>query len=142
MILGIDPASTSGWSLPDQAGQWTTKGNRLEKFVQFEKHLALMLDGNSGVDLIVYETPFCRGPAATRVLWGLAAIIEKCAAERGIQCADYPPKTFKAWFCGHGNASKEDVIEMAQMMGYKIPKSNDHMADAVAIRLYGEAHLA
>jgi Holliday junction resolvasome RuvABC endonuclease subunit len=88
------------------------------------------------LDVIIYERPFARGQAATRTLWGYAAIVEEVAAVKQTAVLDITPSEIKVWATGHGKATKTDMQAAALGLGYD--GLNEHEADAYC--LYQMAH--
>lgn len=80
-------------------------------------------------ELISFERPFVRGQAATRMLWGIAGVIEALAYKHGCKVYDATPAEIKYASTGNGHASKEQMIEAAVKYGYGA--LNDHEADAL-----------
>ncbi len=134
MILGLDIASTTGGSLPDKHGEWKFRGTRREKLLSLHDRLGVILLQHPQVSLCAFERPFCRGPHATLMLWGMAAIVEMTCQVYGVPTLDATPKTLKLYFTGKGNASKTDMIGMAEI--YLGERVSDHTADAMAARLW------
>lgn len=91
------------------------------------------------LDVVVYERPFARGQAATRLLWGMAGILEAAAHNAGVAVLDMTPGEIKLWAAGKGNADKEAMIEAAQLMGYG--GNNEHEADAWCLLKFAQATL-
>lgn len=91
------------------------------------------------LDAAVYETPFNRGPHATRSGWGIAGVIEACATKAGLPVVDVAVPTIKKFATGHGRAPKEDMIAAANNWGYL--GNNEHEADAVCLLKYAEKYL-
>jgi Holliday junction resolvasome RuvABC endonuclease subunit len=90
-------------------------------------------------DVIVYERPFARGQAATRLLWGMAGILEMLAAREGTAVLDITPSEIKKWAAGVGGAGKGDMIAAAHCLGYG--GDNEHEADAYCLLKMAEATL-
>lgn len=91
---------------------------------------------DNGVDAVIFERPFCRGLAATRLLWGIAALIEELSEQFGIACVDIGPSAIKKWATGNGKATKEDMItEAIRRSGSG--SFNEHEADAYLLCHYG-----
>jgi Holliday junction resolvasome RuvABC endonuclease subunit len=88
---------------------------------------------------VVYETPFARGRDATRVLWGIAGIIEACATKAGLPVVDVAVPTIKKFATGSGKGSKEEMLAAARKFGYR--GANEHEADAVCLLCYAEANI-
>lgn len=90
-------------------------------------------------DVVVYETPLARGQAATRILWGIAAILERTAFENRLPIIDVSVPTIKKFATGYGMSGKLDMIAAARKYGYT--PLNEHEADAVCLLKYAEANL-
>lgn len=138
-ILALDLGSTMG-AATYNGERWVTKsftftGKRPEKLSK----LLLWLVHLQRRDLIVYERPFCRGLHATRMLWGMAGIIEAWAEDNEIPVVDQVPSAIKKWATGNGRASKQDMIDVAAIWGH--PDLNDHEADALLLGLYTLKHM-
>lgn len=110
------------------------KAKRPEKLANIHKWLVSFLISPGSVDAVVFERPFARGQGATRMLWGIAGIIEAVAHESGVAVIDLPPASIKKWATGSGKASKEDMLDAARGMGYI--GSNEHEADAYCLLQY------
>lgn len=140
-VLTFDLSSSIGWATNISQrhgwqhnlvafGTFVVDGIRPEKFAAFEIWCEQMVD-NLRPDLVVYERPFVRGQAATRMGWGFAGICEAVAVNSRANVEDAEVKTVKRFWTGDGNAKKEDMIAAAWAFG--IDPQNDHEADAVAI---------
>ena len=79
-------------------------------------------------DVVVHSRPFARGAAATRLLWGMAGILEAAAHNAGCAVLDFTDGEIKKWATGSGKATKDDMIAAAQWLGYS--GDNEHEADA------------
>ena len=115
-------------------------GNREQKLYGLLCSLHGLFDGSKECpwDMVIYERPFTRGLAATRMLWGMAGVLEAVATHHGLPTLDVLPSTIKLWAAGKGTAGKEDMIAAAFMLGYAAP--NDHEADAYCLLKYAEAN--
>ena len=90
-------------------------------------------------DVAVYELPFARGRDATRCLWGIAGIIEAVCTSWGMAVLDVTPGEIKKFAAGKGGASKEEMGDAAEAMGY--PGGNEHGADAFLLLKYAERYI-
>lgn len=113
------------------------KAKRPEKLSEFAEHISRGLLRN--VDVVVFERPFARGQAATRLLWGMAGVLEAAAHTDRAAVLDMAPTEIKKWAAGGGKASKEEMIAAAQRMGYD--GEDEHEADAWCLLKYAEATL-
>ncbi len=127
-----------------EVASWTLQGyNRPEKLAYLGTHVLVLMKnmwvGGWRPDVVFYERPFARGFHATRMLWGIAGILEAWAAREELPVVDMPPGTIKAWATGKGGAKKEAMIEAAASMGY--PGADEHEADAWCARAYAAANV-
>lgn len=141
-IAAFDLGST--WAITRNQGPngpWTQhaglEGKRPEKLAGFI--VALSRIPLREVDVVVYERPFARGQAATRMLWGMAGILEAAAHNAGVAVLDITPAEIKKWATGKGTASKGEMIAAAQRLGYA--GENEHEADAFCLLCMAEATL-
>lgn len=155
IILAIDTGSTSGaaWDGADgiprfstwHGNRWSAPGEFGPRLVKFEEWL-LDLIAVVSPDRIVLEAPLvARGSNivtnadTVRLLYSLAGLVEKCAAQRGIECFEVNVMTVKKQFTGNGRAQKADVMFRARQLGWGLP--NEHEADACAVWFYAKAAL-
>ena len=111
------------------------RAHRLGEFMRFLMTQAWL----KKMDAVVFETPFARGRAATRSLWGQAGVLEACVSELNLPVVDVAVPTIKKYACGYGKAAKNDMIAAAQRMGYT--GTNDNEADAFCLMKYAELNL-
>lgn len=102
-------------------------------------HLRSAKGGGMPFDTIIYERPFARGQAATRMLWGMAGVVEALAHANGAAVLDATPGEIKKWSTGQGSAEKTTMIDAAGFMGYR--GDNEHEADAWCLLRFAEATL-
>ena len=135
-VLAFDLGST--WACYDGADAWhhTATGARPEKLANFAAN-ALGCGALALYDLVIYERPFARGQAATRLLWGMAGILEAAAYNAGAAVLCTTPAEIKKWSTGSGRASKEEMLVAARAMGYK--GDNEHEADAFCLWNFAQA---
>lgn len=144
-IVAIDIGRCMGWAASGDGESPTRWGRVLfsEDRAERLRDLSRWLRGNEsplhGADVVVYETPFCRGRAATRSMWGAAGVIEACATEAGCAVLDVAVPTIKKFATGSGTAPKNAMIEAAGKLGYK--GRDDNEADAFCLLRYAEEHL-
>ncbi len=119
-------------------GHFELDGIRSHRLGQFAKLLPPIF-GPHHFKVAVYETPFARGRDATRVLWGMAGIIEACATNANVAVLDVATPTIKKFTAGHGRAPKAWMINAAYKYGYR--GKNEHEADAVCLLAYAEANV-
>lgn len=81
-------------------------------------------------NLIVYESPFHRGPG-TRLLWSLCGLVETLAAQRSITVAELHASRIRQLLTGSGKSKKSDVQAWLDARG--VHYESDDEADALAI---------
>lgn len=88
------------------------KNSRGRKYAQLLAKLRLL-----NPDEILYEAPaYAPGPAK-KILAGMETIIELYAASMEIEAVSIHNMTLKKAFAGHGNASKEQMLDRANYIG-------------------------
>jgi Holliday junction resolvasome RuvABC endonuclease subunit len=139
-IIAFDLGSTIGWATNYahlNTGHKTFIGSRVERLAAIQGWLH---DFNwHMVEIAVYETPLVRGQAATRILWGIAALIEAAVTRANLPVIDVAVPTIKKFAAGKGFASKLEMQAAARKFGYT--GSDEHEADAVCLLKYAVANL-
>jgi len=139
-IVAFDLGSTMGWASNFKAipiGHRTFVGTRVQKLADIEAWLRLLQW--QGADAVVYETPLGRGQAATRILWGIAGLLEATATQAGLGLVDVAVPTIKKFATGNGMASKVEMLAAAKKFGYT--GADEHEADAVCLLHYAIANV-
>lgn len=118
---------------------------RHEKLCAFYWQFPKFLKEHS-FDSIMYERPFSRGLAATRMGWGFGGLIDAIGTAHGCAVGDIGPKVIKKWATGNGNASKEDMIVAAnEFLGFadaaEYVITNEHLADAMCLYQYSKENI-
>lgn len=148
MILGLDTATHTGWSLLDSAGKLIESGvvsferRRGESygsmFLRFRRWLTVdMLDAHP-ITFVAYERAHHRGGAATEICTNLTGRIQEECEARSIQYAAIPSVTLKKSATGKGKASKEEVMVAASAFAGRQVK-DDNEADAIMLAVYAHA---
>jgi Holliday junction resolvasome RuvABC endonuclease subunit len=119
-------------------GNAVYEGTRPVKLAAIMNDLPNILEEEK-FDIMVYETPFARGNAATRSGWGIAGILEACATQADMAVVDVAVPTIKKFATGDFRAPKNAMIKAARKFGYK--GKDEHEADAVCLLRYAEANL-
>lgn len=128
------------WDHPEPVHHGVLGGKdakRPEKLAHFTLALQAILVRDH--DVLVYERPFARGQAATRLLWGMAGILEAAAHTYETAVLDITPSEIKKWSTGSGKADKDAMIVAAKRLGYD--GDNEHEADAYCLLKFSEATL-
>lgn len=131
------------WFGQGESGKKSDRAKRPLVLARFHQWLASVLTAAAAagapLGTIIYERPFARGQAATRLLWGMAGIIEAVATSHQCAVLDATPAEIKQWAVGAGNASKGRMIDAAGFLGYG--GNNEHEADAYCLLRFAEATL-
>jgi len=110
-ILAIDPSLTgTGLCIDGTAGVIHTKlrGPERLRFLRDE-----VLAATLAVDLVVIEGYSYGSKGAAVVNIGeLGGVLRLAIYERGLPLVEIPPSCLKKYVCGHGNAKKEDVLQV------------------------------
>lgn len=153
-IIAFDLGRTFGWATNiKRKNKWgrvtlsEVRAHRQGEFMQLLRgELLTITDGDlcdlpdlTKADAIIYETPFARGYAATRSLWGMAGVLEAAASRAGAPVVDVAVSTIKKFATGSGTAPKNSMVAAARRLGYR--GSNDNEADAYCLLKYAEANL-
>lgn len=106
------------------------------RFVRFTVWLYKWHERN--LDLVVYEKPipFHSGQAAAQLSYGLSSRVEEFCARYAIRCECVQPNVLKRHATGHGNATKEMMVKMAQVL--KAGVSDDNECDALWLLDYAK----
>ena len=92
------------------------------------------LDGFKGeVDVMVWEAArVARHPAALIVISEYQAIIKLWCLRNEVPYRSYSPSELKKWACGHGRATKEDMMLAASRLSGK-EITQDDLADSTCL---------
>jgi Holliday junction resolvasome RuvABC endonuclease subunit len=139
-IIAFDLGSTMGWATnyrrPLVTGCRTFEGSRVERLAAIQQWLQ---NFTWNVDVVIYETPLVRGQDATRILWGIAALLEAAVTRAQLPILDVAVPTIKKFATGHGFSPKQKMLAAAKKFGYT--GANEHEADAVCLLNYAIANL-
>jgi Holliday junction resolvasome RuvABC endonuclease subunit len=100
------------------------------KWIRFESWLTNQVV-RYAPDVIVYEQAHHRGRAPTQYAYTMIGIVEKVAADRGIEVANKHSSEIKKHATGKGRASKEQMIEAAEANWWGKEIKSDDEADAL-----------
>ena len=144
-IIAFDLGSTMAWASnignhrTIVTGCKTFTGSRAERLTAIHCWLEEGEEFNWRVDAVIYETPLTRGQAATRILWGIAGLVEVTASLKFLPVLDVAVPTIKKFATGSGHAGKTQMIAAARKFGYT--GTDEHEADAVCLLRYAAANL-
>jgi Holliday junction resolvasome RuvABC endonuclease subunit len=140
-IVAFDLGSTMGWAAnfkPVGSGYRTFTGSRVERLLAIQQWLLKFQWTRA--DIVVYETPLVRGQGATRMLWGIAALLEAAATGATLPILDVAVPTIKKFATGSGNAPKDAMlVAAAKKFGYT--GADEHEADAICLLHYAITNL-
>lgn len=144
-VLGIDPGSeTLGWGIVE--GSRTAYSSvefgtvRANTKLAFSKRLFVMYEGVAEVidrfapDVLSIEEAFYAKNASVALKLGqVRGVILVLAEQRGLEIAEYAPRSIKQTVVGYGNAEKQQVGMMVKVLLKlkTIPTPHD-AADALA----------
>lgn len=144
-VLGLDTGTKTGWCIYDsekkqvlESGVQDFTKKRGESnglmFLRFRKWLQYLLDAQD-INLVGYERAHFRGGSATEIGVGLQTRVqEECAGhDPVIETAPVHTGTLKKWACGHGKASKDQMIMAAEGLLSEWHPLLDDEADAILI---------
>lgn len=143
VILGLDPASKTGWSLSSgEHGLWLIaekndehEGRKLERL----RRLIYKTHQQNQITLIASEdavmgTHFFKTQNFHTEIRG---VIKLVAAELELPIIWVNPGTLKKWLTGHGKAEKHHMIDAIRTR-FGITVSDDNIADAIAVMEYAK----
>ena len=140
VAIGKLPQTITNVSEIDLA-EITENGDRRDKLKAFSSVFLSIIDGNPEISTVIYEVPFCRGTHATRLLIGMAGLVEAITPP-GIQVLEVRPTQVKKFATGSGKATKEQMIETANKFINRPMRVTDNEADAIHILRMGFAKRA
>ena len=143
-IVAFDLGRSCGWATnyplaPRRWGCEHFSEVREHRLAEFMRWLRANRRWMAKVDAVVFETPFVRGRAATRALWGMAGVLEACASDMKLPVVDVAVPTIKKFAAGNGNAPKDAMVAAARRLGYRGRNADE--ADAYCLLKYAEANL-
>lgn len=150
-ILAVDQATNCGYAyelagkriVRGAHGSWNltkkTKESDGMKWLRFESLLRELVEKHS-IQVIAYELPGGQHMGAKIHSAKLIAIIERLAAEKGIEYVEHSASAIKKFATGNGIASKEMMIEAARKkLDYQ--GNNDNEADALWMLMLTKSQL-
>ena len=141
-ILGIDPATKTGWATgitADKYGTWDFSLKNGEtmgiKLLKFERYFLEYVHLHN-IKAISFERPvLVRGRVNSVIHHSkLAGIIQKICAQEQIDYIEYTPGQIKQFATGNGGCGKEEVIKAARKW-FNFQGDDDNQADAIWIMM-------
>lgn len=146
--LGLDLGTKMGFALQTgkrlDTGAWnfTTRPHAApgQRFADFYAKLDSIQAQTGGLVAVFYETVrFAKFATATRIWGGYEATLLVWCARRRVHVFGIQTATLKQFATGKGNASKEDMIRMFQMLSGR-RSTDDNEADAFHVLQWGLQH--
>lgn len=148
-ILALDPAEKFGWAVGEKektstvSGVWEFKLKRDESFsmklIRFRSKLVEMIELEK-IDVVAFERPSGRMPAAIMSHAKFVAIVEVYCTENNIPYIGYSAKEIKKHATDNGNASKIMMMKAA-VRRFKKPIQDDNEADALWILDFAKSNM-
>lgn len=131
-ILALDLATKTGWAHSNgTSGVQDFKPRRGDspgmRWLEFGAWLDRLYD-LAPFEVLAHEQPHYRGGKATEVLAGYVAKCQEWCADHDVEITSRHTSEIKRFATGKGNASKEEMIEAASLVGDVI---DDNHADAL-----------
>jgi len=142
-ILALDLGTTTGFAILKNKnithGFVSFKPQRFEgggmRYLRFNKWLNEILTLIGKIDAIYFEEVRRHlGVDAAHAYGGFLAHLTAFCEERKIPYSGVPVGTIKKHVTGRGNASKKEIVEAVNKLGYAV--NDDNQADAIALLLY------
>lgn len=126
-FIGIDPGTKCGWAVLDSegvrlaSGVWDLTARRHEgggmRFVRLNSYLHQILGAHDLADVLLGYEEVRRhmGTDAAHVYGGIVATITRICEELAVPYRGIPVGTVKKLATGKGNASKEAMVEAAEL---------------------------
>lgn len=148
IILGVDPGLRSmgygvietaqGESRPLKWGTIVTKPKTAlpERLLSLYQGICTALD-EMFPEVVAFESLiFARNVRSALLLGQARGVALLAAAEKGLRVVEYSPKEIKKTICGSGNAGKDQVKQMVQvLLGLRGEKVDTDAGDALAVAL-------
>jgi len=146
-ILALDLGTTTGYACGSWDGADLSRDSGTITFVPKRGDSPgmklIMFNGwvkrkiyDENPDLVVYEMPHHRGGYATALLNQFVGFVVLWCIEKGVNYHAVHSGTLKKWACGHGRASKEDMVAEAGKLFSGLKILDDDHADALLLYAY------
>jgi hypothetical protein len=142
-ILAIDLGTTTGWAYGDGSqnisGSESFKPQRFEgggmRYLRFRRWLTDIKGHSGSLDAVYFEEVRRHlGVDAAHAYGGFMATLTAWCEHHQIPYSGVPVGTIKKFATGKGNASKDEMIEAAKMLGCEV--GDDNEADAIHLLRY------
>lgn len=147
-VLGIDPGTAAtGYGVVARSGDRTVAldGGVIRtaaelplegRLVQIHARIGELIDEHAPEAVAVEDIYFGQNVQTAFAVGQARGVVLLAAGAKGVPCFSYTPQAIKAGVCGSGNAPKEQVQRMVQLL-LKLPEppASDHAADALAVAL-------
>lgn len=142
IALSIDLGSTIGYAVGkngiiENSGEVTLSANHTHpghRYLKFQQWLENFRHVN---EILFEDVPRFESAAAAKVYGGLLAVLMIFSLAYRIRLRSLKANTVKKDFTGHGNASKEDMCDVAMKLGWRHgaegQRVNHNECDAIAL---------
>lgn len=160
LVLGIDPGSVKmGYGLISAEGEQLryieagvisapASWDKYERLGELGRGLEAVFDEHAGIAAVGIEAGFVKGQMGALTSGAARGVAGYIAARRGLAVVEYAPKSVKLALTGHGDAEKDQVARMVQVLLGMNRQPGPDAGDALAIamaharKLAGERHRA
>jgi len=144
LTLGVDPGIVNlGFGLVDGSTDPVlvdfgcivadSGASTAERLVLLHDGIERVLGAHPVTDLAIEQTIFGRNTSTATSVAQASGIVMLCAAQRGLQIAEYSPPQIKNAVTGNGNAGKRQVQQMVKIiLNLSKAPTPHHAADALA----------
>lgn len=144
LTLGVDPGIVNlGFGLIDGCTDPVlvdfgcivadSEASTAQRLVTLHDGIERILESHPITDLALEQTIFGRNTSTATSVAQASGIVMLCAAQCGIQIAEYSPPQIKNAITGNGNASKRQVQQMVKIiLNLNKAPTPHHAADALA----------
>ena len=137
--LALDLGTIMGYAYDwngTESGTVNLNRGMTNRFHSLESWLGEHLRRHAAIRCVAYELPHHRGGAATRLLCGLAAIVELQCDKLSVDVKPYHSGTIKKHATSSGRATKAEMLEAARKQWPDRHITDDNEADALWLLHY------
>jgi Holliday junction resolvasome RuvABC endonuclease subunit len=139
-VLALDLGTTTGWAWRDSqltvhSGSVSFKPSRFDsasvRFVKQREWLGRVHDVRDFEIVYFEEVRRHIGTDAAHAYGGYLATLQTWCADNSVEYRGVPVATIKKFWCGKGNAKKDDMVAECKARGFDV--KDDNQADAIAL---------
>jgi Holliday junction resolvasome RuvABC endonuclease subunit len=138
-VLALDLGTTTGWA--SQWGVKITSGSVSFKPSRFDSAAMRFVKMREFLDrhmvMYPYDTVYFEevrrhiGTDAAHAYGGYLATLQTWCTDNSVEYRGVPVATIKKFWCGKGNASKQEMIAECERRGFQV--KDDNQSDAIAL---------